>query len=85
MSKKESNTNPVHEQHTTFDTWNRVAHDQLERMSAWSNQVTQMQLAALDHMRDAITYSAKLTSEWQSFMIEAGRKVSEGVFTQNNA
>lgn len=79
MTKKNDTHQDMHHdttQHTTYDTWGRVAQDQLERMTAWSEQATRMQLAAMDQVREFVGYSTRLATEWQSFMLDAGRKMA---------
>ena len=71
MSKESKNPTPD----TTFDTWGRMAEEQMNRFNSWHTQMTQMQLAALDQVRDMIDYSAKLGTEWQKHAMDTSRKL----------
>lgn len=83
--KTETNSNPsssLPDASTTFNTWGRVAEEQMQRMGELFEQSTKMQTAALDQGRELLAYNMKLAGEWQTWASEASRNVATKIFSK---
>lgn len=78
--KNDTNPNPSSPASTTFNTWGRVAEDQMQRMADLFAQGTKMQSVAFEHGRELLAYNMKLAGEWQSWASETGRTVASKIF-----
>ena len=61
---------------TTFNTWGRVAMEQMDRLSEIATQGMKMQTSAMEQGREYVQYHMKLATEWQSWAMDAGKKMT---------
>lgn len=71
-----------------FDTWNRMAKDQLVRLEALSEQMTKLQGQHVERAHEAVDetaklvkeslqYTSQLATEWRKLGLETTRKATE--------